>query len=374
MVTLLIVILAFFFIARLRVTHNGPLLVLPLSRYSTKEDVQPQTPLCPELRVFTYTRLKNIAANFTRVIGRGGFGVVYLGHLEDGSEVAVKVCSQTTFHGARQFLTEAKSLSQVHHRNLVFLVGYCNDGDNLALIYEYMAQGSLHDHLRGKTGIARPLNWELRLKIALDAAQGLEYLHTGCMMVHRDVKSSNILLDQNLHAKVADFGLVKIFGDDAQMSLMSTISGTPGYIDPEYQSTSTLSDRSDVYSFGVVLLEVVTGEPPIMNDEDTPHITIFVSQKLAKGTLENIVDPRLQGEYDSNSVWKVIDLALKCTARDSTQRPTMAQVVAILKESLAMESTRAQGKKTGPESADANVGQVSVERGPLSVSFGPTPR
>lgn len=124
----------------------------------------------------------------------------------------------------------------------------------------------------------------------------------------------------------------------------------------------------------MVLLEVVTGEPPIINDQATPRITGFVSQKLAKVALENIVDPRLQGEYDSNSVWKVIDLAVKCTARDSTQRPTMAQAVAILKGSLATESARAQGKKTGPENADANVSQVSVERGPLSVSFGPTPR
>ncbi|KAL5226659.1 hypothetical protein ABZP36_014924 [Zizania latifolia] len=374
-IALTIIILAFLYIARKRVSHSGSHSA-PLPQYYAKEDVQPQRPVCAELRTFTYAQLKNVAANFTRVIGRGGFGVVYLGHLEDGSEVAVKMCSQTSFHGVKQFLTEAKSLSQVHHRNLVFLVGYCNDGDNLALVYEYMAQGSLHDHIRGKTGVARFLNWELRLKIALDAAQGLDYLHTGCMMVHRDVKSSNILLDQNLNAKVADFGLAKIFGDDAQMSLMSTISGTPGYIDPEYQITSKLSDRSDVYSFGVVLLEVVTGEPPIMNDQATPHVTVFVSQMLARGDLENIVDPRLQGDYDSNSMWKVIDLAVKCTARDSTQRPAMAEVVTVLKGCLAFESARAQGKRsTGTtEIADVSVSQGSVEPGPLSVSFGPSAR
>ncbi|KAG8077769.1 hypothetical protein GUJ93_ZPchr0007g3952 [Zizania palustris] len=373
-VALLIIILALFYIARLRVTRNNHTLEQRLPPYDAKEDVQPQPPVCPELRAFTYTQLKNITANFTRVIGRGGFGVVYLGHLEDGNEVAVKVCSQISYHGSKQFLTEAKSLSQVHHRNLVFLVGYCNDSDNLALVYEYMAQGSLHDHLRGKTGIARILNWELRLKIALDAAQGLDYLHTGCMMVHRDVKSSNILIDQNLHGKIADFGLVKIFGNDAQMSFVSTISGTPGYIDPEYQSTSTLSDKSDVYSFGVVLLEVVTGEPPVTNDQSRSHITDFVSQKLAKGALENIVDPRLQGDYDPNSMWKVIDVAVKCTARDSAQRPAMADVVIVLKGCLAFESSRAQGKRLTTEISDVSVSQVSVEPAPLSVSFGPSAR
>ncbi|KAL5220357.1 hypothetical protein ABZP36_025070 [Zizania latifolia] len=150
-VALLIIILASFYIARLRVTRNNHTLEQRLPPHDAKEDVQPQPPVCPELRAFTYTQLKNITANFTRVIGRGGFGVVYLGHLEDGNEVAVKVCSQISYHGSKQFLTEAKSLSQVHHRNLVFLVGYCNDGDNLALVYEYMAQGSLHDHLRGST-------------------------------------------------------------------------------------------------------------------------------------------------------------------------------------------------------------------------------
>uniref|UniRef100_A0A0D9V537 non-specific serine/threonine protein kinase n=1 Tax=Leersia perrieri TaxID=77586 RepID=A0A0D9V537_9ORYZ len=290
---------------------------------------------------------------FTRVIGRGGFGVVYLGHLEDGSEVAVK----------------AKSLSQVHHRNLVFLVGYCNDGDNLALIYEYMAQGSLHNYLRGKNRIARHLNWELRLKISLDAAQGLDYLHTGCIMVHRDVKSSNILLDQNLHAKVADFGLVKIFGGDAHMSLTSTISGTPGYIDPEYQTTANLSDKSDVYSFSVVLLEMVTGKPPIMNNQVTPHISDFVSQMLAKGALENIVDPRLHG----NIAMKYT--AISYTARDSNERPAMSEVVTVLKGCLVLESAHAQGKRsTGIESAGVSQASMEPEPGSRSVSFGPSAR
>ncbi|KAJ1689484.1 hypothetical protein LUZ63_013639 [Rhynchospora breviuscula] len=189
-----------------------------------------------ELRHFTYTQLKNITNNFSVEIGRGGFGTVYHGKLDNSTEVAVKVSSQpTAFHMTRQFLTEVRNLLQVHHKNLVYLIGYCKDREHLALIYEYMPFGSLHDHLRGKFETSRALNWGERLRIAHDAAQGLHYLHTGCNIIHRDVKTSNILLGSNLEAKIADFGLSKVSGNNSSPPTFSVV-GTLGYIDPEYVS------------------------------------------------------------------------------------------------------------------------------------------
>ncbi|THU46467.1 hypothetical protein C4D60_Mb09t05260 [Musa balbisiana] len=242
----------------------------------------------------------------------------------------------------KSFFAEAQSLTRVHHRNLVSLIGYCKDRDSLALVYEYMSQGTLLDHLQGRKHTAIALSWGQRLQIAVDAAQGLEYLHKGCRppLIHRDVKTANILLSETLEAKIADFGLSKTFQNEVSTHVSTAVVGTPGYLDPEYYNNYQLSEKTDVYSFGVVLLELITGQPPLLQVSGGSHIIQRVRRGLATGNVEDIVDARLQGEYDVNSVWKCVDVALKCTSQRSQQRPTMTDVVMQLKESMELQTPR----------------------------------
>ncbi|KAG6531110.1 hypothetical protein ZIOFF_004881 [Zingiber officinale] len=307
-----------------------------------------------EIRQFTYLELKNITNNFNKILGEGGFGIVFFGCLEDGAQVAVKMQSQTASQGAKEFLAEAQHLARVHHRYLVSMVGYCIDGDYLALVIEYMPQGTLLEHLRGKRVGTRTLSWRQRLQIALEAAQGLEYLHSECKppLIHRDVKSANILLSENLEAKIADFGLSKAF-DSGTNTLSTKVKGTPGYLDPEYNVSLQLSERSDIFSFGVVLLELITGQPPILRTPENIHIAQRVRQEFANGKIEELVDARLQGNYDINSVWMCAQVALDCTLLSSRERPLMTQVVTRLKESLVLETSH--GRTENPVTCSENL-------------------
>ncbi|KAJ8486666.1 hypothetical protein OPV22_019151 [Ensete ventricosum] len=293
-----------------------------------------------ESRQFTYTQLENITNKFTTVIGKGGFGMVYHGCLETGKQVAIKMRSLSSPQGMKEFLAESQNLTKIYHRNLVSLVGYCMDGNCLALVYEHMKQGSLRDHLRDKAGCAKVLSWGQRLQIALDAAQGLDYLHKGCKppIIHRDVKSSNILLSEELEARIGDFGLSKSFHSDELTHVSTgTVVGTPGYIDPEYHQNYQLTEKSDVYSFGVVLLELITGRPPIVPGPGNAHILKLVAASVSRGCIEEIMDYTLHGEYDATSAWKILDVALRCTAGTGSQRPTMFEVVTQLKSCLKPE-------------------------------------
>ncbi|XP_044418771.1 probable LRR receptor-like serine/threonine-protein kinase At4g20450 [Triticum aestivum] len=292
-----------------------------------------------ENREFSYRELKYITSNYSQEIGKGGFGAVFLGYLKNGNSVAVKVRSDSSSQGGKEFLAEARHLTRIHHKNLVSLIGYCKDKNHLALVYVYMPKGNLQNHLRGST--SKPLTWEQRLHIALDAAQGLEYLHIACKpaLIHRDVKSTNILLTTDLGAKIADFGLTKAFGD-SKTHITTEPAGTMGYLDPEYFCSYHISEKSDVYSFGVVLLELITGRPPIIpvSDSVSVHVGEWVQQSLDHGAMESIVDARMVGDYDMNSVWKAAGLALHCKLEVSRERPTMAEVVAQLKECLELEN------------------------------------
>lgn len=308
-------------------------------------------------RKFTYKELKLMTENFREEIGRGGFGTVFLGHLEDGTTpVAVKICMQKTSHGDKEFTAEAQHLGRVHHRNLVSLIGYCKDKKHLGLVYEFMHGGDLEDRLRGVSSstssvtseafAVAPLTWHQRLKIALDSAQGLEYLHKSCQppLIHRDVKTRNILLTADLQAKIADFGLTKaLTGGEFVTHVTTQPAGTLGYLDPEYYNTSRLSEKSDVYSFGVVLLELLTGLPaavPISATESI-HVAQWTRQRLAEGCgVENVADPRMGESYDINSAWKVAELALRCKDLPSRERPAMSDVVAELRECLQLEAYR----------------------------------
>ncbi|XXG57283.1 hypothetical protein AAC387_Pa03g4482 [Persea americana] len=227
-----------------------------------------------EKRRFTYAEVINMTNNLERSIGKGGFGTVYHGQMPDGTQVAVKMLSLQSVkllshmrQGSDEFQNEVQLLIRVHHRNLVPFIGYCQEGDGMALIYEYMAQGNLGSHLLGTNNNTKALNWGQRLRIALDIAQGLEYLHTGCKpaIIHRDMKTTNILLNERFEAKIGDFGLSKVFfKDDEQAHVSTAIKGTPGYLDPEYFHSNNLTQKSDVYGFGVILLEMITGQAPII--------------------------------------------------------------------------------------------------------------
>ncbi|XP_065023871.1 putative leucine-rich repeat receptor-like serine/threonine-protein kinase At2g19230 isoform X1 [Musa acuminata AAA Group] len=357
---------------------------LKSSARGTTDKLHNEDELQFENRKFTYRQLQSITDNFERIIGKGGFGTVYYGHLENDTEVAVKMLSQSSSQGTKEFLAEAQHLTRVHHKNLVSMVGYCMDGDHLALVYEFMSQGTLKDHIRG-TGTAAPLSWEQRLQIALEAALGLEYLHTGCKppLIHRDVKTTNILLNERLEAKISDFGLSRTFQSDGHSHVSTRVVGTMGYLDPKYYTKNQLSQKSDVYSFGVVLLELITGQPPVVNDPENTHLVEWVRRRLAKGNIEDVVDPSLQQENVVNSAWKVANVALACAAHASSNRPTMSDVVMQLKESLALHGDGAKlhfqhlsSEKMYTDSGDiSQISKFDIEQvGNISDSEGPSAR
>ncbi|KAL0733379.1 hypothetical protein Bca4012_009589 [Brassica carinata] len=294
-------------------------------------------PLDTTKRYYKYSEVVKFTNNFERVLGQGGFGKVYHGVLNK-DQVAVKILSESSTQGYREFRAEVELLLRVHHKNLTALIGYCNEDKKKALIYEFMANGTLGEYLSGKKSYV--LSWEERLQISLDAAQGLEYLHNGCKppIVQRDVKPANILINEKLQAKIADFGLSRSVALDGTDQDTTAVAGTIGYLDPEYQSMQQLSEKSDVYSFGVVLLEVVTGQPVIVRSRITAeniHITDRVELLLSTGDIKGIVDSKLGERFDAGSAWKITEVAMACASRSSKNRPTMSQVVSELKESIS---------------------------------------
>ncbi|CAA7050058.1 unnamed protein product [Microthlaspi erraticum] len=266
--------------------------------------------------------------------GKGGFGTVYHGDLGD-DQVAVKMLSHSSAQGYKEFKAKVELLSRVHHRHLVGLVGYCDDGDKLALIYEFMANGDLRENME---------TWLECIKLGNKNANSCRG-STRPPMVHRDVKTTNILLNERSQAKLADCGLSRSFPIDGESHVMTVVAGTPGYLDPEYYRTNWLSEKSDVYSFGVVLLEIVTNQPVIDKNREKPHITEWVGFKLTNGDIRSIVDPKLKEDYDANGAWKVVELALACVNPSSNRRPTMPHVVMELNECLSFELVRKQGSE-----------------------------
>nr|XP_048319484.1 probable LRR receptor-like serine/threonine-protein kinase At1g05700 [Ziziphus jujuba var. spinosa] len=304
---------------------------------------------------FTYSEILDMTNNFERVIGRGGFGTVYHGYLNN-IQVAVKMLSESSSQGYKEFQAEVKLLMRVHHRNLTSLVGYCKEDSYLGLIYEYMANGNLQRHLSDKN--AYTLSWEDRMRIAVDAAQGLEYLHNGCKppIIHRDIKTTNILLNEKLQAKLADFGLSRAFSFESGTHLSTAVAGTLGYLDPEYYMSNWLHEKSDVYSFGVALLEIITSRPVLVQTDDKPHISQWVSFMVETGEIKNIIDPRLRDNFNISSAWKAVEIASACVRRKSIERPTMNQVVMELKECLALEiAPRKDGHDTNNSIMNLNV-------------------
>ncbi|BFI23752.1 hypothetical protein MPTK2_1g05090 [Marchantia polymorpha subsp. ruderalis] len=285
---------------------------------------------------FTSEQIQKLTNNFEKKIGQGSYGAVYLGELDTGKKIAVKVHDAMSRQGINEFINEVNLLSRVHHRNLVSLLGYCEEMDQQVLVYEYMGNGNLREHLGGNLK-KEPLSWKTRLDIAIDSGKGLEYLHKDChpQIIHRDVKSSNILLDEKFVAKVADFGLSKAGPDGGFESGISTVvKGTPGYFDPEYFMTQRLTHKSDVYSFGIVLLEVISGVHPFSSqlpDGSAGTLVEWVKRQLPTNIL-GIADENLNGQYSEDVMIRVIQLAVSCIALQSIHRPDMEQIVRVLCE------------------------------------------
>ncbi|CAI9284733.1 unnamed protein product [Lactuca saligna] len=285
--------------------------------------------------------------NFTTIIGSGGYGDVYKGELLLSGKltpVAVKRLKKIAHsgQGLKEFLTEIQLLSRYKHPNLVSLLGYCEEGNEKILIYEYAVYGSLDRYLSMANPIF-PLPWKQRIKICIDAARGLDYLHNHVAenhrVIHRDIKSGNILLDHNFKAMISDLGLSKIGrANENESYLITNGSGTYGYCDPVYIDTGILTKESDIYSFGVVLFEVLCGRPGFINVSDERRFLAPLAQSYCeKGNLNDIIDHGLKNQIDSNSLNRFAGIAYLCLQNDRNQRPSMGLVIKKLEKALELQ-------------------------------------
>ncbi|WZY84135.1 hypothetical protein YC2023_030519 [Brassica napus] len=303
-------------------------------------------------QIFTFRELCVATKNFNpeNQLGEGGFGRVYKGHIETSEKVvAVKQLDKNGYQGNREFLVEVMMLSLLHHTNLVNLVGYCADGDQRILVYEYMPNGSLDDHLLdlGRTK-RKPLDWDTRMKVAAGAARGLEYLHETAdpPVVYRDFKASNILLDQEFNPKLSDFGLAKVGPTGGQTHVSTRVMGTYGYCAPEYALTGQLTMKSDVYSFGVVFLEMITGRRVIDTTKPTREQNLVTwASPLFKDRrkFSLMADPLLGGKYPMKGLYQALAVAAMCLQDEAETRPNMSDVVTAL-EYLAMTKSEEDGE------------------------------
>lgn len=305
------------------------------------------------------------------VIGEGGFGKVYEGMWRNGSKVAVKRSQAGNGQGLPEFQTEIIVLSRIRHHHLVSLIGYCDEGDEMILVYEFMEKGTLRDHLyavegeRGESKSISELSWEQRLGICIGAAKGIHYLHTGSSgaFIHRDIKSTNILLDGDYVAKVADFGLSRLGPLDDQTHVSTAVKGSFGYFDPDYFRCLQLTQKSDVYSFGVVLLEVVCARAVI--DQLLPREQVSLAEwglsVQKKGQLETIVDPFLVGKINPNSLRKFGETVEKCLEEYGGDRPNMVDVLWELEYCLQLQHTAAPRAPYEDSTTDVALGiQMNV--------------
>ncbi|CAM8951293.1 unnamed protein product [Rhodiola kirilowii] len=284
--------------------------------------------------LFTFEELVRATNGFAPeyFLGEGGFGSVYKGFKPDRKVIAVKQLKVGSGQGDREFKAEVEIISRIHHRHLVSLVGYCISKNQRLLVYDYVPNNTLHFHLHG--GNQPVMNWATRIKVAAGAARGIAYLHEDCRprVIHRDIKSSNILLDDNFEARVSDFGLARI-ALDTNTHVTTRVMGTFGYLAPEYASSGKLTEKSDVYSFGVVLLEVITGRKPVDSSKPMEEASLvewarpILTQAPDHEKCERLVDPTLEGNYLLSEMLLVMEAASACVRHSAAKRPSMGQIV-----------------------------------------------
>ncbi|XP_012064924.1 probable serine/threonine-protein kinase PBL5 [Jatropha curcas] len=289
-------------------------------------------------QTFTFEELAAATGNFRKdcFLGEGGFGKVYKGYLEKINQVvAIKQLDLDGLQGTREFVIEVLTLSLADHPNLVKLIGYCAEGDQRLLVYEYMPLGSLENHLHDICRNSKPLDWNTRMKIAAGAAQGLEYLHEKMNppVIYRDLKCSNILLGEGYHPKLSDFGLAKVgpSGDNTHVS--TRVMGTYGYCAPDYAMTGQLTFKSDVYSFGVVFLELITGRKAIDETKDRGEQNLVAwARPMFKDrrNFSRMVDPLLQGQYPMRGLYQALAISAMCVQEQPNLRPAITDVVMAL--------------------------------------------
>ncbi|XP_010677528.1 probable serine/threonine-protein kinase PBL15 [Beta vulgaris subsp. vulgaris] len=295
----------------------------------------------PDLVDFQLSELRAITHNFCRsfLLGAGGFGKVHKGYVDENFKcglkaqaVAVKHLDIEGLQGHREWLSEVIFLGQLRHKNLVKLIGYCCEDEERLLVYEFMPKGSLENHLFKRLSLSIP--WGTRLKIAVGAAKGLAFLHGAeTIVIYRDFKTSNILLDSDFTAKLSDFGLAKMGPEGSDTHVTTRVMGTYGYAAPEYVSTGHLTTKSDVYSFGVVLLELLTGRRSMEKSrpKGEQHLVDWTRPYLSSSRkLRYIIDPRLGGQYSVKGAKEMAQLALQCVSVNPKDRPKMPMVVQTL--------------------------------------------
>ncbi|XP_057769860.1 receptor-like protein kinase FERONIA [Salvia miltiorrhiza] len=313
------------------------------ARTSGSAAISLPTDLC---RYFSFDDIKTATRNFDHnfVIGKGGFGNVYKGLIDHATTtVAIKRLNPSSSQGAREFLTEIEMLSKLRHLHLVSLIGYCDDDGEMILVYDYMAHGSLRDHIINNSENS-PLTWKQRLQISMGAAKGLHYLHSGTKhaIIHRDVKSTNILLDHDWVAKISDFGLSKMGNSNDSFTHISTnVKGTFGYLDPKYLSTNQLTRKSDVYAYGVVLFELLSGRPAVdvRLDEEQHSLAGWARICVREGQVDRLIDANLTGQISAACLNVFVGIAGRCIHIQPLERPTMADVVMGLELALALQLT-----------------------------------
>ncbi|URE10241.1 serine threonine-protein kinase [Musa troglodytarum] len=277
---------------------------------------------------FTLRELEAATDNFSdeNVIGEGGYGTVYRGILEDGTQIAVKNLLNNKGQAEKEFKVEVEAIGRVRHKNLVKLLGYCVEGAQRMLVYEYLDNGNLEQWLHGDVGPSSPLTWDIRMNIMLGTAKGLLYLHEGLepKVVHRDIKSSNILLDKHWTPKLSDFGLAKMLGTGRNY-VTTRVMGTFGYVAPEYASTGMLNETSDVYSFGILIMEIISGRRPVDYSRPPGEVNLieWIKTMVSNRNTDEVVDPKMAEKPSSRTLKKTLLVALRCVDPDSQQRPKM---------------------------------------------------
>ncbi|KAL2957087.1 hypothetical protein AAZX31_18G124200 [Glycine max] len=310
--------------------HSDPWIYKPAEFWQLEDQTPQPTKRRHRSSVFTLREMEQATFSFSddNLLGKGGFGRVYRGTLKSGEVVAIKKMELPAIkaaEGEREFRVEVDLLSRLDHPNLVSLIGYCADGKNRFLVYEYMHNGI------GE----RKMDWPLRLKVALGAAKGLAYLHSssclGIPIVHRDFKSTNVLLDAKFEAKISDFGLAKLMSEGQETHVTARVLGTFGYFDPEYTSTGKLTLQSDVYAFGVVLLELLTGRRAVdLNQGPNDQNLVLQVRHLLNDQkkLRKVIDPEMtRNSYTMESIFMFVNLASRCVRSESNERPSMVDCV-----------------------------------------------